>query len=114
MPLPNVWTKFLNSITSSRFWQIAIPSALGAALTFMLLWGLTRGYQRDYGSTDQYATSSHAADTTERAVIIRRIVELDLKFQEGAIPEQDYSSRREELLDQVINPMGIRKKPAEE
>jgi len=41
-------------------------------------------------------------------------VELDLKFQEGAIPEQDYSSRREELLDQVINPIGIRKKPAEE
>ena len=114
MPLPDVWTKFLNSIMSSGFWQIAIPSALGAALTFMLLWGLTRGYQRDYGSTDQYATSSHAADTTERAVIIRRIVELDLKFQEGAIPEQDYSSRREELLDQVINPIGIRKKPAEE
>ena len=113
MPLPNVWTKFLNSITSSRFWQIAIPSALGASLTFMLLWGLTRGYQRNYGSTGQYATS-HTDDPTERAVIIRRIVELDLKFQEGAIPEQYYSSQREELLNLVINPIGISQKPAEE
>ncbi len=106
LPLPGVWARFSNSITSGRFWQITIPSALGATLAFMLLWGLIRGYRPDSGIDGQLAASP-ALDAAERASVVRAVAALDLRFQEGAVPEQDYLTHRQQLLDRVLAPGGV-------
>ena len=44
LPLPGAWARFTATVKGGHFWQVAIPSALGATLAAMLLWGLIRGY----------------------------------------------------------------------
>lgn len=113
LPLPGVWARFSNSITGSRFWQIAIPSALGATLAFMLLWGLIRGYRPDSG-VDGQSLAPVAVDAAERASVVRAVATLDRQFQEGDLPEQGYRTRRQELLNRVLDPGGVSQEPVRE
>ena len=103
LPLPGVWARFANSVTGGAFWQIAIPSALGATLAVMLLWGLIRGYRPDTAS-DGPAMPAIAADPAERARVIQAVAALDLRFQEGGVPETDYRTERQELMARVLGP----------
>jgi hypothetical protein len=105
LPLPGALTRFSNTITGGRFWQIAIPSALGVTLAFMLLWGLIRGYRPDSGVNGQ-STVSAAVDPAERAAVVRAVASLDLQYQEGHVPESDYRTQRQELLNRVLSSSG--------
>lgn len=105
LPLPSALTRFSNTITEGRFWQIAIPSALGVTLAFMLLWGLIRGYRPDSG-LDGQSTASAAVDPAERAAVVRAVASLDLQYQEGHVPESDYRTQRQELLNRVLSSGG--------
>ena len=87
----------------SRFWQIAIPSALGVTLVVMLMGGFIIGYRPDSDASGQ-RTDSPAINSTERASLVRAIATLDLRFQEGDLPEPDYRAQRQELLDRILGP----------
>ena len=103
LPMPGVWSRFASAITGGRFWQIAIPSALGVTLVVMLLWGFMIGYRPDSDANSQ-RTDSPAINSTERASVVRAIATLDLRFQEGDLPEPDYRAQRQELLGRILGP----------
>jgi hypothetical protein len=105
LPLPGALTRFSNTITGGRFWQIAIPSALGVTLAFILLWGLIRGYRPNSG-VDGQSMASAALDPAERAAVVRAVAALDLQYQEGHIPESDYRAQRQGLLNQILSSSG--------
>ena len=105
LPLPGALTRFSNTITGGRFWQIAIPSALGVTLAFILLWGLIRGYRPNSGVNGQ-SMASAALDPAERAAVVRAVAALDLQYQEGHIPESDYRAQRQGLLNRILSSSG--------
>lgn len=105
LPLPGALTRFSNTITGGRFWQIAIPSALGVTLAFILLWGLIRGYRPNSG-VDGQSMASAALDPAERAAVVRAVAALDLQYQEGHIPESDYRAQRQGLLNRILSSSG--------
>jgi len=105
LPLPGALTRFSNTITGGRFWQIAIPSALGVTLAFILLWGLIRGYRPNSG-VDGQSMASAALDPAERASVVRAVAALDLQYQEGHIPESDYRAQRQGLLNRILSSSG--------
>ncbi len=103
LPLPGVWARFSNTVTGGGFWQITIPSALGATLAAMLLWGMTRGY-RPYPTAGVRLTASRTVDPAERATVVRAVAALDQRYQEGGVPEADYRAQRRELLARALDP----------
>ncbi|NQW24340.1 MAG: hypothetical protein HQ475_12960 [SAR202 cluster bacterium] len=103
LPLPGVWARFSNSVTSGAFWQIAIPSALGITLAVILLWGLIRGYRPDSANDDQ-PMPSKGLNPAERAAVVQAVAALDQQFQDGGLPETEYGSQRQELMARVLNP----------
>ena len=105
LPLPGALTRFSNTITGGRFWQIAIPSALGVTLAFILLWGLIRGYRPNSGVGGQ-SMASAALDPAKRASVVRAVAALDLQYQEGHIPESDYRAQRQGLLNRILSSSG--------
>ena len=110
LPLPGVWARFSNSVTGGSFWQIAIPSALGATLAAMLLWGLIRGYRPEAAAEgpamSPTVTSSKRMDPAERKVVIQAVAALDQRFQMGVggLSEADYQVQRRQLLARVLHP----------
>ena len=111
LPMPGVWARFSNTVTGGGFWQITIPSALGATLAAMLLWGLVRGYRPLPTAGDQL-TASRTVDPAERATVVRAVAALDRRYQEGGLSEADYRAQRQELLARVLDPsVGQEEKP---
>ena len=100
LPMPGVWARFSNTVTGGGFWQITIPSALGATLAAMLLWGLIRGYR----PSPAIETAPRTADPVERATVVRAVAALDQRYEEGGLSETNYRTRRQELLAQVLDP----------
>ncbi len=103
LPLPGVWTRFSNSVTGGAFWQVAIPSALGATLAAMLLWGMIRGY-RPVTAADGPVIVTEAVDPAERVDVIQSVAALDQQFQEGGLPAAEYQAQRRELMARVLDP----------
>lgn len=103
LPLPGIWARFSNSVTSGAFWQIAIPSALGLTLAVILLWGVIRGYRPTTASDDQ-PLPSKGLNLAERAAVVQAVAALDQQFQDGSLSEADYKSQRQELMARVLNP----------
>ena len=48
--------------------------------------------------------SAKGADPVERARVIQAVAALDLRFQEGGLPEADYRAERQELMARVLDP----------
>lgn len=103
LPLPGVWARFSDTVTGGKFWQAAIPSALGATLAVMLLWGLIRGYS-PATAVDGPSGTSKPVDAAERANVVQAVAALDQRFQEGDIPESDYRAQRLRLMARVLDP----------
>ena len=103
LPLPGVWARFSNTVTGGGFWQITIPSALGATLAAMLLWGMIRGYRPNPANGVQL-TDSKTVDPAERATVVRAVAALDQRYQEGGLAEADYRAQRRELMARVLDP----------
>ena len=103
LPMPGVWSRFSGTVTGGAFWQIAIPSALGATLAAMLLWGMIRGY-RPVTAGDVPDTAVLAVDPAERAAVVRAVAALDQRYQDGDLPEDEYRAQRPELMARVLDP----------
>jgi len=105
LPLPGVWARFSDTVTGGKFWQLAIPSALGATLAAMLLWGLIRGYS-PATAVNGPGGASRAVDAAERANVVRAVAGLDQRFQEGDLSEPDYRTQRLKLMARILDPAG--------
>ena len=103
LPLPGVWTRFSNSVTGGKFWQVAIPSALGATLAAMLLWGMIRGHSPAPALATRSPTPI-TVDPAERAAVVLAVADLDRRYQEGSMPEIEYRVQRQELMARVLSP----------
>ena len=103
LPMPGVWSRFSRSVTGGNFWQIAIPSALGATLAAMLFWGTIRGY-RPVTAGNQTDAAAWTVDPAERAVVVRAVAALDQRYQEGDLSEDEYRAQRLELMARVLDP----------
>ena len=101
LPEPGVWTRFGSSVTDGTFWQIAIPSAVGATLAALLLWGLVQRYRPPIGAP-QAAGPTSGPESTERAPLVRSVAQLDERYQQGQVSEDDYRQRRGELIAEAL------------
>ena len=91
LPEPGVWTRFSSSVTDGTFWQVAIPSAVGATLAALLLWGLVQRYRP--------TTSRQGA---ERASLVQAVAQLDERYQRGQVSEDEYQQRRKGLIAEAL------------
>ena len=103
LPMPGAWTRFTGTVSGGHFWQVAIPSALGATLAAMLLWGLLKGY-RPATAAGEPATAPRTLSPDERAAVVRAVAVLDQRYQEEGLPEADYRVQRKELMASVLDP----------
>ena len=103
LPMPGAWTRFTGTVKGGHFWQVAIPSALGATLAAMLLWGVFRGYG-PAPAVGGASTASRMMSPAERAAVVRSVAALDQRFQEGDLPEAEYRAQRTELMASVLEP----------
>ena len=100
LPLPGVWTRFSNSVTGGKFWQVAIPTALGSTLAAMLLWGLLKGYESVPEPVGSLARMT--LTPSERAALVRAVADLDQRYQEGSLPDLDHRIQRRELMARLL------------
>jgi len=120
LPQPSLGARLERSITDGTFWKIAIPSAMGAVLAFLLLLGtinprLTVATPLGTASTDLVRAPA------DREAAIREIASLDERFQQGDVAEADYLVDRETLVDRALGlgestqqtPQGDEEVPAE-
>lgn len=113
LPLPGVWSRFSNSVTSGAFWQIAIPVALGVTLAATLLWGLLQGNRRGTGEVAA-TVPTKPMEATKRATVIQSVAALDEQFQQGTLPETDYHEQRQGLITRVLDPEAAQHGESEE
>lgn len=100
LPLPGVWTRFSNSVTGGKFWQVAIPTALGSTLAAMLLWGLLKGYESVPEPVGSLARMT--LTPSERAALVRAVADLDQRYREGSLPDLDHRIQRRELMARLL------------
>ncbi len=104
LPEPGVWTRFGNSVTDGTFWQIAIPSAVGATLAALLLWGLVQRCRPT--PVHQTAGPTTGQESPERASLIQAVAELDERYQQGQVSEKEYRQQREGLVAEALEDSG--------
>ena len=97
LPQPAAWDRLANSVSNGAFWQIAIPSAVGASLAAFLIWGLTQRQRPLAGATVL------VNEPPERAGLVRAVALLDERFQQGAVPEDEYRTQRQEMVARILD-----------
>lgn len=103
LPEPSLAARLEKSITDGTFWKIAIPSALGAVLAFLLLFG---GLRRSRRTTGPVATESDGVtgEAAGRDALVREVAALDEQFQQGDMAENDYYQQRGGLRARILGP----------
>ena len=105
LPQPSLAARLEKSITDGTFWKVAIPSALGAILAFLLLFGAIKVPRRE---TRAAVSSSDgvAGDVAQHDVLVREVAALDERFEQGGVEETDYRQQREGLIARILGPVG--------
>ena len=101
LPQPSLGARLENSITSGTFWKIAIPSAMGAVLAFLLLLGTLKPRLRAENALGATLGGLDRAPA-DREATIREIATLDERFQQGEVAEADYLVERETLVARAL------------
>ena len=104
LPEPGVWTRFGSSVTDGTFWQVAIPSAVGATLAALLLWGLVQRYRPAPAHYAGWPTAGQ--ESPERTSLVQAVAELDERYQQGQVSEEDYRQQRQRLIARVLKDTG--------
>ncbi len=101
LPQPGLWARLEKSVTDGTFWKIAIPSALGAMLAFLLLFGALRP---DRSAASPVNTPADGSSTVpaRREALIREIAALDDGYQRGEVDEADYQGQRANLVSRAL------------
>ena len=103
LPTPGVWDRFAASLQDGKFWQIAIPSALGAAFAVILLYGLLWGYRPNLG-LNQPVAETERLNSMQRAAVVQAAAILDQRYQRGEVSYASYRAQRIELVSKVLVP----------
>ena len=101
LPTPGVWDRVGASVQDGKFWQIAIPSTLGAAFAVILLYGLLWGYRPNLG-LDQPVLEVERLNSIERAAVVQAAAILDQRYQRGEVSQASYRAQRIELVSKVL------------
>ncbi len=100
LPQPSLASRLWDGVTSETFWQVAIPSVVGAALAVLLFVGVLG---RPRSGRSPVATSGGEVDRNlaRREALVREVASLDDEFQGGALPEDEYTRQRDALLSRI-------------
>lgn len=102
LPQPSLLTRLSTSVTDGTFWQITIPTTLGAILALVLLYA---GFKTS-GEAAAPATAAsqprYNGDSRRREALVRAIAALDEKFQHGQIPQSEYETQRQQLKARIL------------
>ena len=101
LPTPGVWDRVGASVQDGKFWQIAIPSTLGAAFAVILFYGLLWG-DRPNSGMDQPVLEVEPLNSIERAAVVQAAAILDQRYQRGEVSQASYRAQRIELVSKVL------------
>ena len=104
LPQPGVLARVGGTLSGSPFWLVAIPSATGAILLAMLVYGTLRRYRPTVSGA---AVAVEAAAESDRAVpgrdeLVLALAELDELHQQGDVAEEEYFRRRSGLVSRAL------------
>ena len=113
LPRAGLLMRLEQSVTHGRFWQVSIPSLVGAALASLLLYSVVggrRGTPEPQGShiglpldPDADAGRNQGGITgVSHAALVWEMAVLDEGFQTGQVSEDEYQARRAQLKAQVL------------
>lgn len=107
LPQRGVLARLEHSITRGAFWQVAIPSALGAVLAILLILGATTLYRG--GAIPEISVANGGIpDFSGSEEMIRELASLDEQFHRGELLNPDYQQRRQDLKRRVLDGLVVK------
>ena len=100
LPQPGLASRLWDTVTGEVFWQIAIPSVVGAALAVLLLLGGLRS-SRPASLPAGPANGEIENGLTQWETLVQEVASLDEEFQNGTLPEDEYRRQRDALLSRL-------------
>ena len=100
LPQPSLASRLWDGVTNETFWQVAVPSVLGAVLAVLLLVGVLRR-PRPKLSPVVPGGDGIDRDLARREGLVREVASLDDEFQGGVLPEDEYRRQRDALLSRI-------------
>ncbi len=103
LPGPPLVARVKTSVGNPAFWMAGIPALMGAVLFSLLIFGiLTRPPQT--ATPARSRPVQNAPDPGLRAELVRELAILDLRYEAGEAPEEEYQAQRQRLKAQVLGP----------
>ena len=111
LPQPGVLSQAGSTLSGGAFWITAIPSATGAALLALLALGLFRRYrpaaaavagEAGPSADTAQADAPDAAPPSQRAALVNSLADLDERYEQGGMDEDDYRRQRAELVARAL------------
>ncbi len=100
LPSPSLAAQIKSYTGSTGFWTTAIPSLVGVSLVCLLVFGILN---RRIVSSNPVPTANDL-DAESRAELVRQLAMLDLRFETGNTPREEYQAQRQHLKDQILGP----------
>lgn len=103
LPQPSLTDRTVTYLSGSELWLTSIPAVLALALCALLFWAWFRA-----PSSARPGIVVDAAEQSRRQSLVQAVAVLDERFEGGQMPEEEYRSRRQELMQQLrrIMPAG--------
>ena len=99
LPQPGLLSRMERAATDGGLWQTAIPIMLGIALAAVLIYAWFRGLR--VATVGDGPVTYNTGAQFRRQTLIQSIAALDNRFEQSRIPEAEYRSHRERLLNQI-------------
>ncbi len=113
LPQPGLAERWMQAVTNTGFWRVAIPAALAAALAAALLYGGLRPSRVPAGpGMDAPPDAPPTGASSQRERLVRQMALLDRDFEDGSLPEEDYRVRRAALREEILDADALPKHPA--
>lgn len=98
LPHPSLVRRFTSSIGNTAFWVTGIPVLMGVVLASVMIFGiLTRRPQIS-------SQAQSGPETALRAELVQKLAILDLRYEAGETPEEDYQAQRQRLKADILGP----------
>ena len=105
LPQPGVLARLGGTVSDSPFWLAAIPSAVGAILLVMLVYGTVRKYRpaaAGIGAEGEVASEEAHEEEPGRHELVLALAELDELHHQGSVVDGEYLRRRSDLVSRAL------------
>ena len=105
LPQPGILARLGGTLSDSPFWLVAIPSALGAILAAMLVYGTMRRYRPAVagGSVEAAEMPGEVYESVPgRNQLVLALAELDESYLRGDVEEGEYLRSRASLVSEAL------------